>query len=331
MLRDVVEGCGPLSVSPCDLHRVTVVKHPNHHPVIRVCTCESLRDQPELCRLLQIMVSGGGSRSIASGRPEQVVILDRTDGDVACLGASVDIERIAMLGPILVHLPLETSERRALWQAAIEWALAQNPAAIQMACDGTTDDCEILSGLGYPITTEVGSYVCECIPWMVADDPLMATRNLDSDSDELVNLVQRTFVESLDIPEALPLRSPRQMIQGWIEDGDTWTLIAQSPEGPVGLLVAHRRAEGAEITYVGVIDGQRRRGWGTRLFGQFLKWARDASVTRISVIVDRRNGPAIQLYERFGFRAAEIWMPVVFHRMTHGVHSVLHQCNEPPR
>ncbi len=285
-------------------------------PSIRICTCDSLREQSALNPVLEMLVSGGDSRSLAAGRPEDVVILDLRGGGVACLGASLDRERIAMIGPILAQRPLETTERLAIWHVALGWALAKNPAAIQVACDGATEDREMLAGLGYPITTEIGSFVCDQIPWMISDDASMALRSLDPGSDELVTLVQRTFVESLDIPEALPLRSPRQMIQGWLEDGQTRSWVAQSPEGPVGLLVAHQRGETAEITYVGVVDGQRRRGWGTRLFGQFLKWAREAGVVRISVIVDRRNDPAIQLYRRFGFREAEIWMPVVFQRLS---------------
>lgn len=282
---------------------------------MRICTCASLRDQRALNPVLEMLVSGGDSRSLAAGRPEEVVILDRRGGGVACLGAGVDRERIAMIGPILTQRPLEVNERLAIWHVALGWALAKNPAAIQLACDGTTEDREMLAGLGYPITTEIGSFVCDNIPWMISDDELMVSIPLAPNSDELVTLVQRTFVESLDIPEALPLRSPRQMIQGWIEDGETRTWVAQSPEGPVGLLVAHQRGETAEITYVGVVDGQRRRGWGTRLFGQFLKWTREAGVERISVIVDRRNAPAIQLYRRFGFREEDVWMPVVFRKL----------------
>ncbi len=243
------------------------------------------------------------------------MILDRRGGGVACLGAGVDRERIAMIGPILTQKPLETNERLAIWHVALGWALAQNPAAIQVACDGATEDRAMLAGLGYSITTEIGSFVCDQIPWMISDDDSMTLCTLDPDSDELVTLVQRTFVESLDIPEALPLRSPRQMIQGWQEDGETRSWVAQSPEGPVGLLVAHQRGDTAEITYVGVVDGQRRRGWGNRLFTQFLKWAKHQGIERITVIVDRRNSPAIQLYKRFGFREEEVWMPVVFRKL----------------
>lgn len=284
-------------------------------PSIRICTSDSLRRQPGLSPLLEIMFSGGNSRSTTRGRPEHLVILDRLGGDVALMEATVDRERIAMMGPILVSFPLEQSERRAMWQAAIEWAQTQNAAAIQLAGDRTTDDCEILTGLGFPLTTEIGSFVCDNVPWMVADDPLMRTINLGPDSDELVELVRRTLVDSLDIPEAIPFRSPTQLIQSWLDDGETWTLAAQAPEGSVGLLVAHRRGETAEITYVGVAAGERRQGWGTRLFAQFLKWARDQRIVRITVIVDRRNSPAIQLYKRFGFREEEVWMPVVFRRL----------------
>lgn len=287
----------------------------NSQPSIRICTSASLRDQPGVSPLLEIMFSGGHSHSSVSGRPEHLVILDRPDGDVALMEATVDRQRIAMVGPILVSSPLELFERRAMWQAAIEWAQAQSAAAIQLAGDRTTDDCEILAGLGFSITTEIGSFVCDNVPWMVADDPMMRTIHLGLDSDEIVELVRRTLVDSLDIPEAIPFRSPAQLIQSWLVDGELWTLVAQSAEGPVGLLVAHRKNETAEITYVGVAAGQRRLGWGTRLFAQFLKWARDQGIVRITVIVDRRNSPAIQLYQRFEFREEAVWMPVVFRRL----------------
>lgn len=289
---------------------------------IRICASASLRGQPGLSPLQEILFAGGHARTAMPNRPEHLVLLDRPGGDVAVMEATVDRERIAMLGPILVTTPLEPIERQALWQAAIEWARTQDAVAIQLAGDRTTGDCEILTELGYSITTEIGSFVCDNVPWMIADDPLMRTITLAPDLDEVVDLVRRTLVDTLDIPEAIPFRRAPQLIQGWLDDGESWTLVAQAPEGAVGLLVAHRKNETAEITYVGVAVGQRRLGWGTRLFAQFLKWARDQGVTRITVIVDRRNSPAIQLYQRFGFREENVWMPVVFQRLSSGGHSV---------
>ena len=52
---------------------------------------------------------------------------------------------------------------------------------------------------------------------------------------------------------------------------------------------------------IGVIDGYRGRGVGSRLLEIALDRARAIGLTRIELGVRERNAPAIALYEKFGF------------------------------
>ena len=47
-------------------------------PSICICTCASLPDQPALNPVLEILVLGGDSRSLAAGRPAGQEIVDRS-------------------------------------------------------------------------------------------------------------------------------------------------------------------------------------------------------------------------------------------------------------
>jgi RimJ/RimL family protein N-acetyltransferase len=50
-----------------------------------------------------------------------------------------------------------------------------------------------------------------------------------------------------------------------------------------------------------VARGHRRQGIGRALLEQAVRWAREAGVSKLELHVFPHNGPAIALYERFGF------------------------------
>ena len=116
------------------------------HPAIRIGTCASLRSQPGLSRLLEIMSreSLGPSSGVT---PDFLIILDLPDGAVACLEAVVDSERIAKVGPIVSECShLDRTQRRDLWQAGIDWARSSHAAAIQILCDPHSEAATRIAG-----------------------------------------------------------------------------------------------------------------------------------------------------------------------------------------
>ena len=221
------------------------------------------------------------------------------------------------MGPIVSECShLNHLQRRDLWQAGIEWARSSHAAAIQILCEPHSVDGEVLASLGLIRTTEILAFVlvpAHDIP-PSESDPAIRVAAPDSEFPAIIDLIAHTLVDSLDIPEAIPLRSPDLMYRAWAEDAAPalpLTVIAETSDGLCGLLVARQQGDAVEIFYLGVTPEHRRQGWGSRLLRELLRTTGDRPV---STFVDARNLPAIALYDRFGFRE-EMRIPLVFHRL----------------
>jgi RimJ/RimL family protein N-acetyltransferase len=81
--------------------------------------------------------------------------------------------------------------------------------------------------------------------------------------------------------------------------------VAEGPNGIVGRLSVARddHPASAHVADLGlmVAAGHRRRGIGQALLEAAVDWARDAEVRKLELHVFPHNGPAIALYEKFGF------------------------------
>jgi ribosomal protein S18 acetylase RimI-like enzyme len=69
---------------------------------------------------------------------------------------------------------------------------------------------------------------------------------------------------------------------------------------PVGRLYLHRRADEIRIMDIAVLREHRRLGIGTHLLGEVLAEGRQTG-KRVSIHVERNN-PALELYNRLGFK-----------------------------
>jgi GNAT superfamily N-acetyltransferase len=116
----------------------------------------------------------------------------------------------------------------------------------------------------------------------------------------------RTYDGTLDCPEVSNVRDIREVIEGHRAQGhegtDHWWLILEQ-DCPVGVLLATASAEwdSWDIAYVGVVPEARRRGLGREVVRRALLEARAAEASQVTLSVDARNEPALQLYERLGF------------------------------
>jgi RimJ/RimL family protein N-acetyltransferase len=83
-------------------------------------------------------------------------------------------------------------------------------------------------------------------------------------------------------------------------------IVAEAEEGIVGRLSVARDDHPASrhVADLGlmVAAGHRRRGVGRALLEAAAEWAREAGVRKLELHVFPHNGPAIALYEQFGFR-----------------------------
>jgi RimJ/RimL family protein N-acetyltransferase len=98
----------------------------------------------------------------------------------------------------------------------------------------------------------------------------------------------------------------RRNIRGVRRDPDVAVFVAETPEGVVGRLsIARDRSPlGRHVAELGlmVAADARRRGVGTALMEEAVKWARSIGVVKLELTVFPHNDPAIALYRKLGFR-----------------------------
>ena len=51
-----------------------------------------------------------------------------------------------------------------------------------------------------------------------------------------------------------------------------------------------------------VLPEFRRKGIGTKMFGEFIKWCKKKSVKRVRLVVDARNERALKFDRKLGFK-----------------------------
>ena len=103
--------------------------------------------------------------------------------------------------------------------------------------------------------------------------------------------------KSLDCPELQAFRTQDELFDGYRDcarDLEGWWL-AQVDSQPVGVLIIADQ----ELTFVGVVPEHRGRGIGRALVAFACKKSPE-----LSLIVDARNVPAVQLYQSMGFEAS---------------------------
>lgn len=119
-------------------------------------------------------------------------------------------------------------------------------------------------------------------------------------------LIPRTHRDTLDCPELNGLQSPEEILAGYrisAPDPSLWRAL-ECDSRFVGLTVVSRSPAALELNYLGVLPEYRRRGLAAVLLAELLDIAGMLGIETISANVDRRNLPARQLYESFGFEVA---------------------------
>jgi ribosomal protein S18 acetylase RimI-like enzyme len=111
-----------------------------------------------------------------------------------------------------------------------------------------------------------------------------------------------------DCPEISGTRTVEEIIEGHRAQGKHdprrwWLALADGR--PVGVMLLCEVPEWAawDVAYVGVVPGERGRGYGRELMQRALAAARADGVARLTLSVDVRNRPAWRLYTDLGFEA----------------------------
>lgn len=119
--------------------------------------------------------------------------------------------------------------------------------------------------------------------------------------------LEASYVDTRDCPELCGLRATDDVISSHRSTGafdpSTWWLIWAdgAPQGCI-LMTHCPDHDSVELVYLGLSPGLRGRGLGVRLLrGAIARTARFGA-KETTCAVDRRNTPAVRLYERLGFR-----------------------------
>lgn len=135
--------------------------------------------------------------------------------------------------------------------------------------------------------------------------------------EQLAELIDQTFVHTLDCPAINGLRSRQQVLDGFLEGrslsdmGGAWQILEVQGELAGCLLLQAHLPSLLEIVYLGLLPAARGKGWGQQMVHRALRYAAEHGLRSVAAAVDEQNWPALELYRRFGFRpqqSFEVWL-----------------------
>ncbi len=141
--------------------------------------------------------------------------------------------------------------------------------------------------------------------------PISIRSATSADLDVLVALLADLFSIEADFrPDAerqrrglaLLLESPAQRL----------VLVAERRGEVVGMVTVQLVVSTAEGGLSGLVEdmvvasGERGRGIGRRILDGAEAWARERGATRLQLLADRENEPALGFYERMGWRGTRL-------------------------
>jgi ribosomal-protein-alanine N-acetyltransferase len=94
---------------------------------------------------------------------------------------------------------------------------------------------------------------------------------------------------------------PREIFLAYAQAAPKLFLIARVNGAMAGYSIATFTARGAEIESLAVLPRFRERGIATALLKRTIERARRAGAAAVSLMVRRKNAPAIRLYRSLGF------------------------------
>ncbi len=129
-----------------------------------------------------------------------------------------------------------------------------------------------------------------------------------SQRDELLDVLEASYEDTLDCPGLRGLRRTEDILAGHQGTGDfdptMWTMLRIDGKARGALLLSRSPASDAiELVYIGLAAAARGRGLGRELLRHGLHLVDSRPERSITLAVDESNHPAIALYRGEGFRA----------------------------
>ncbi|MDQ0351357.1 RimJ/RimL family protein N-acetyltransferase [Alkalibacillus filiformis] len=131
-----------------------------------------------------------------------------------------------------------------------------------------------------------------------------------SDAEKLSTLIQQVDETSeymLWEPGERNISGDQQekMIDSFLEKANSTILVAEFEGQLVGYLLAMggnaRRNSHSAYVVLGVLQGYRGHGIGTRLFSELERWATESDIHRLELTTVVRNEAGVSLYKKMGF------------------------------
>jgi mycothiol synthase len=201
--------------------------------------------------------------------------------------------------------PLAEAVVRELDSTAVD--LSQS---LLSAPDAETVD--VLRHVGFRQITELLYLTCDAARFPIAAPEPCEVEFHEYDGtqrERLTQLIERTYVETLDCTALNGVRDMDDVINGYQATGnyrpENWLFVRAEGRDVGALLLAdHPQSHQWELMYMGIVPEYRGRGWG-RQIARYAQWlARGARVERLLVAVDAANKPAAAVYRSAGL---EIW------------------------
>ncbi len=141
----------------------------------------------------------------------------------------------------------------------------------------------------------------------VSIKPVQALGDIAKWRKRMVSGLEASYVDSLDCPELWGVRETADVLDSHLATGEfdpsLWWLVehAHSAQG-VALFNPMGDGIGCELVYVGIGPALRGAGLGRTLLSMGIATCAARGLREMTCAVDRRNAPALRLYESLGFR-----------------------------
>lgn len=208
-------------------------------------------------------------------------------------------ERAACIASMLAHLaPERISLAQALPEPEETWAVrAYERAGFTHAGELSYMELELRGKKRAPSHTDWPSGVHV----RAVDDPHT------TDFEHLISALEASYIDTLDCPELCGLRSTEDVLASHLSTGSfdpsLWQLAFEG-ETPIGCSLVSLIPENgsAELVYIGLAPQGRGRGLGRALLLSAIAELQRRRVERFVCAVDKRNTPAVNLYNELGFQ-----------------------------
>ncbi len=174
-----------------------------------------------------------------------------------------------------------------------------------------------------PVSNEIGKQFASDTTNFQASNPLCFDQfpwTQPNAFSELVDLVELTYLQTLDCPELSAYRTTEQVLTGYRTANaftpSLWFTVTDDREERVGcvILATHPPAQtkearddatsvgSVEIVYMGLVPTARGRGLGTQMVQKAFDVAREVGADQVLLAVDQINHPAKAIYNLAGLK-----------------------------